>query len=75
MLKISSNKKTRQNGGPWYALRGKCRKPNRFVMDLALFSLTAFLFGFVCGYGLRAWISRRRRRRSRQRIRSDLKYK
>jgi hypothetical protein len=31
-----------------------------------IFPLVALLFGFTCGYGIRAWISRRRRRHYRQ---------
>jgi hypothetical protein len=31
-----------------------------------IFLLVALLFGFTCGYGVREWVSRRRRRRYRQ---------
>jgi hypothetical protein len=36
------------------------------VMAELIFLLVALLFGFTCGYGVRDWISRRRRRRYRQ---------
>jgi hypothetical protein len=32
-----------------------------------VFQLVVLLFGFACGYGVREWISRRRRHRYRRR--------
>jgi hypothetical protein len=40
-------------------------------MAVLFFVLIIFLLGFACGYGVRAWISRRRRRRYRQRAERD----
>ena len=52
-------------GGPHLFSAAVCAA-ERPMAEL-IFLLLVFMLGFACGYGVRAWISRRRRRRYRQR--------